>query len=329
LVDAGRENRELKEALLARVAELEKCRDEVARVSEVNAELRTKLQTCAYRVDELTKALDREREASQVKQRAAANAVKVQCDEVVDAWAQKVGACRAVIAALLRDEFGVLDVDGELDGLLEQLNREIAGRETRQEIFADCMKLRRAFGWEDSAVSLVDVFARSDAAVKEQKAVIERLESSLRDLRASAEDARREIARLEQFKPEIAQWVNWSRALLIELAGPSAATMAPGDARVLLEEACFSSVGNRSLMLKLAMLRDEKKLFTNARFDRGALSAAAGPRHKIMSVRPIVGAVLALRIFQGLSGVLPLHLTAPDVHGGLLSMPSDVHRQVD
>jgi hypothetical protein len=103
------------------------------------------------------------------------------------------------------------------------------------------------------------------------------------------------------------QWTNWSRRLLGQLCGPKAAVLPVSDLRMLLEEACLSSVGSHSLTSKLALLRDEKKLLTNPRVNLRSIFPSGKSRKNIVSIRSIIVTFLTLRRIQRMSGFLPIH----------------------
>jgi hypothetical protein len=136
--------------------------------------------------------------------------------------------------------------------------------------------------------------------------MIDSLKSDLQSMRSEVDSKRREITQLEQLRQEIAIWINWGRQLLLEVAGPRAALIPLEDIRVLIEEACLSSVGHRLFTSKLAMLREEKKLFTNPRLNERTVLVAGGAREKLVSIRPVIVAILALRRVQRMSGLLPV-----------------------
>jgi myosin heavy subunit len=301
------ENTELKASLLAKIAELESHQQNARQLRDANVDLQAKQQTLKYRVDELTKALERERESGVSKQKAVANSVKVKSDAVIDSLTRTIEKSQQLFVAILRDEFAVPQAEQTIDGVIEQIACEIAKRAARNAVLEDCFKVRRALGFDSADGSLVDAFSKREAKLSGQQKLIEELECSARRLRAENDAMKAEAARLEQYKPEITQWTNWSRRLLGQLCGPKAAVLPVADVRMLLEEACLSSVGSRSLTSKLAILRDEKKLLTSPRISLRSVFVSGKLRKNGVSVRAIVVTFLALRRIQRMSGFLPVH----------------------
>jgi chromosome segregation ATPase len=314
LAAATQENSELKTNLMAKIAELKNAQESFAELKAANTELLTKQQTLSYRVAELTQAIEREKESSVAKQKAAATSVKAQSDATINSLTQKVDACRRVLVSVLTDEFAIPTVENDIGKLIEQTKNEIARRTTREAIFADCMRTRRAFGWENPLVSLLDKFTANESAVQKYRGDVDVLEGRIRTLESGLEAARGEIARLEQNKTEISQWGRWSRALLAELAGPTVTAMPVESVQMLLEEACLSSVGSRSQISKMALLRDQKKLLTNPRFNHRSVFVGSVPRQKIGSLRPAIVAILTLRRIQGMSGLLTMHFPTAGIN---------------
>jgi myosin heavy subunit len=301
------ENTELKETLLAKIAELENHQQNARQLRDCNVELQAKQQTLKYRIDELTKALERERESGIAKQRAVANSVKVESDAMIHRLNEIVETAQQLFGTILRDEFSVSKVEQTIDGMIEQITCELGKRSAHHIILADCFKLRRSLGFDSSDASVVEAFLKRETKLNEQAKLIEELEQNSRKLQSENEAIKGEIARVEQYKPEIMQWTNWSRRLLGQLCGPKAAVLQISDVRMLLEEACLSSVGNRSLTSKLALLRDEKKLLTSSRLNLRSIFVSGKFRKNIVSIRSIIVTFLTLRRIQRMSGFLPIH----------------------
>jgi chromosome segregation ATPase len=318
LATLNTENSKLKSTLLSKITELEKIQQILPQTRESNVELQAKQQTLKYRVAELARALDREKESSAAKQKAIANSMKAECDRVIDSLNQTIETARRTLITVLTGDFLVSPLTQTIEGLIEQTNNEISRRASRQALLDDYMKARRILGLENPQDSLVEVISVRDTKLEQSQKEIEELQDAIVSLRASSESNVREIEKLRQAKPEISQWVNWGRKLIAQLGVSVPTCLSPADLRLLLEEACLASVNSRSLTQKLAILRAEKQLLTTPRFTRKFLTGAASARNVISSIRPIMITFLAVRKLQRVCGVLPMR----DVlcHGGSRSV---------
>jgi hypothetical protein len=299
------ENGRLKSDLTAKILEVEAAQQNAKQLLDKNLELQAKQRTLEFRLQEVENALRRERDSSLAKQRALATSVKSQCDCTVEALTRTLDTCREVFAKLLAGEFGVPQAEPSIEGVLGQINEAVAKRRADQALLADFFKLRRIMEF-DHSVSLCQEFTTREEAIRNLTKTVQLLEDERKDLKATIDSQKHEITRLSQFKPEIQQWANWSRALLAQLMGPSVTALPNADVRLLLQEACFSSVGNRSLTFKLSSLRQQKKLLINPRFNQCITFTRARSRQKVISVRPLVAMLLLLRKIEKMAGQAPL-----------------------
>jgi chromosome segregation ATPase len=295
------ENTKLKSDLAAKVEEIEAARETAKQIANNNRELQAKQRTLEFRQQELENALQRERESSLSKQRAVAGSVKSQCDSEIDRLTRTIERCRAVLAKVLKAEFSVSKIDSSIDGILAQTNVAIEQRATEQTHIADYYRLRRLFDFDGDA-SLVDEFSGREERIRDLEATVHRLMGDRKELQTTVQNQKRQIDKLLNLRTENQQWVNWSRTLLGQLSGPRSTTWAATDVQFLLQEACLSSIGNRSLSFKLSSLREQKRILLSPKFSQRAVLAHSRPKEKLASVRPMIVTLLVLRKMEKMSG---------------------------
>jgi hypothetical protein len=107
---------------------------------------------------------------------------------------------------------------------------------------------------------------------------------------------------LEQIKVDSAQWAIWSRTLIGRLVAPHDANLPSDEVRSLLEQVFLTSVGQRSVIRKLEMLKAEKRLLKLPRF---ALAGSSSKR-PLNSIRPLMLTYLFANKLQTFTGTAKL-----------------------
>jgi chromosome segregation ATPase len=302
MADLVSANTKLKAELSAKISDGQSFEKILRQARLDNAELLAKQRTDSLRIENLTRALESERDSSSARQGALASSLRAQCESALDALRGQVKSCEELLSTLLAKEFGVAVGPGDLNDLIRATEQAIRDRTADQAFIAECKRLQAA-----CARPLGEELRRRDGELAELTQSLAVAERDRRELLSDVEAARKDAA---QGKPEAAKWATWSRAILGQLLGARAATMPLDDVRCLLEEALLSSVGNRAMTFKISSLRDQKKLLTQPALNpRSGLLAVRQRTRKVDSVRPMIVIMLSLRKMRQIAGKMPMKFT--------------------
>jgi hypothetical protein len=148
----------------------------------------------------------------------------------------------------------------------------------------------------------VDEFKARDAEIQNSEAEIGKLNGEIRRAQHTEGSLKRNVLELEQVKTDNVQWGIWSRTLLSRLVSPRDLNIPPDEVRTLLEQVFLTSVGQRSVLRKLEILKAEKRLLKLPRFD----FAVSAPRKPLVSIRPLMLAFVFAKTLQTTTGTAKL-----------------------
>jgi chromosome segregation ATPase len=271
-------------------ADLTKAIDEIQQLEQSRANLRidkvnleVKARTLALKVEDLSRALDQERNSFAAKKNALTNAIKVQYDAKFDELVKQIEAGRQSLIGVLTNVFNLSKFDESIEKVIELTNEEVDARSGQEPEISDCLRLRRLLGCGPQR-SLVDVFKEKDAEIQNNEIEIAELTDKLHSFTSNEAALKRQLIRLEQMKTDNAQWTIWGRTLLGQLASPKDANLPGEEVRNLLEQIFLTAIGQRSVTRKIDILRAEKKLLKLPRY---SISVGA-PKKPVNSLRPLM-----------------------------------------
>ena len=172
----------------------------------------------------------------------------------------------------------------------------------------------------------------SQTLTKGSKAIIDRDKKLVKqnsELKAQSELVRKKSAEVDLRRSEqerairiAADWENWSKSIFYQITDGTAVVQSSKDIRFLLEEALLSTIGHHGLLTKLEILKAEKKLFsihcnlknlgkanyrkTNSDNKDPSNEPEINLPPKIVSIRPVMVAVMSTRRLQVISHRLPI-----------------------
>ena len=294
------ENRELKEQILKTSEESKTLQESKQEIRAVNAQLQAQNRSLHLKVDSLTHALERERNAVVVKQNAISAAKNAKCDRELEKLKSLVDRCRDVMIKLLQQEFHMEGYGTTTDDLITAVNLAIGKRSSEQFLFEDIKRVRRIFDLSPDQ-SVAELFQRTRNELETLKESSTAMEAENKRLRNNNTVVTKQNEELKQVKSQADNWLLWARSLLRQLSASASTSMSCEDVRYALEEAVLSSIGHDTMRRKLETLRAEKQLLKSERIRSVPVS-----HQKISSIRPAIVALIFAKRLVEISGSLPM-----------------------
>ena len=303
------ENRELKEQILKTTEESKTLQDSKQEMRAANAQLQAQNRSLHLKVDSLTHALERERNAVVVKQNALSAATNAKHDRELEKLKSLIDRCRDLMIKLLQQEFHMEGYGTTTDDLIAAVNSAIGKRSSEQLLFEDIKRVRRIFDLSPDQ-SVADLFQRTRHELETLKESTTAMEAENKKLKNNNTVVTKQNEELKQVKSQADSWLLWARSLLRQLSASASTSMSVEDVRYALEEAVLSSIGHDTMRRKLETLRAEKQLLRSERI------RSVPVRQKMNSIRPVIVTLIFAKRLAEISGSLPMrfgNLTKRDI----------------
>ena len=188
--------------------------------------------------------------------------------------------------------------------IVSKLRDKLKEFESQQSLYLSVLEdytdVKEALGLGAQASSASAVKMMQDD-LSAQRSENERLKKTIEELNNSVEHQQREYKLAKTDVASTQLWERWARRIYSVMNDSSIATLSSDQLRTALEEAVFASIGQRSVLFKMYILREEKKAFV--KFSKPMLVERS---RLAASLRPIMLVYSAVKRMQARAGCLPL-----------------------
>lgn len=331
-----------KELNSTRVA-LEQAKKEAAEIDQKkqeltlsNAKLKMSERTASLKLIAANEALEREKQASEMRQKSIALALKAESDASSAENEKIFTQAIELFNRIMIDEFDLwttsnflpdsnfneenFDVVNEnliennnivnnkdtLLTIMNEVGESLDTRKAQQFAINDALRLRRLLKLNSSA-SLIDAFKSLEEESLRLKQEAENMKTKSINAEAATLRTIRDNKKLERAAIELAEWTNWSKIMLRHLSdvGTQGINQTSKETRFILEEALLATLNQKSIRKKIEILRFEKKILLSQKPLVVKTNAQLRAREPLKSINPLIIAFNFARRIQDMSGMLP------------------------
>lgn len=278
--------------------------DSAQKVQELQSELESvtimkravemKLRTDAERFENEKRTL-----SSQLT--AKMTAVKNEFQELLDKQEEKHSE---QIHAILEASQDYNDSTTDPVSIVATLRSRLKELEEKQDLYLSVLEdyaaIKDALG-NGAQTSSISAIRRIQDELTLEHAENERLKNTITELNNSIENQQRECRLAKTDVASTQTWERWARRIYSVMNESNIATLSSDQLRTALEEAVFAAIGQRSILFKMFVLREEKKAFV--KFSKQILTDKS---RFMSSLRPIILVCSAVKRLQARAGCLPL-----------------------
>lgn len=245
----------------------EEAQTTVDRLQQEKNELQAQLTKCRVseralkiKLDTIQSRQEADKAAIEARTNSYMLSLQTQATKQVEELKGRLDLVKSSIVLCLKNDFNeCISCDVDFDEAFSVLQRKLQLFTADKRILADASKIRSELGISPSA-SLMDVIKEYE----QQKVNAERAVEAERARTAAATRENCSMKALAEKNAQLAklasEWENWARSMhsqISDLASPSAKSR---EIRNFLEEALLLSIGQRSTLRRIDLLREEKKI---------------------------------------------------------------------